>query len=878
MTGWSVSTANGDTPKGLRRVARRARARSRRRRQTSPIAFWARIGCGSVVAALLVTIALSAASAVGAAVVVTAYLDALPSPDSIADRHTFQSTKIYDRHGALLYERITEDGGRRTYVQLADIPPAVIAATLSTEDFSFYTNPGFDLRGIGRALYQEFISGDRSSGGSTITQQFVRNVLMDPAERFDRSYQRKIKEIALAYKLNREYSKDRILEMYLNEIYYGNHAYGIAAAAESYFNKHVRDLTLAEAAMLAGLPQAPSRYNPLIDPEVAKLRQADVLDLMVRNGIVDHATAERAKQEELRYQTKRFDIKAPHFVFYVLDQLEQKYGRARLDTAGFQVYTTLDLRFQEAAEQAIERNMPRIRAYRGTNAALVAIDPKTGQILAMVGSADYWNSAIDGQVNVALMERQPGSSIKPMAYVAAFAKGWTPGTIVVDEPIAINDGSGKLWTPKNYDGQFHGAMTVREALGNSWNIPAVKALQFVGVPAMIEWSRTMGITTFKDPRRYGLAIALGGGEVRLLEHTGAYAVFANAGVRNPPTPILRILDRYGNLVEQYTKHEERVMSAELAYLITDILADPWARRVSYPRPSPFDLSRPAAAKTGATDDYRDMWTMGYTPNLVAGVWVGNANNAPMNLPLSSRTAGPVWHDFMEAAFQFLPREDFVRPPGVRQGVSACIERNPETNQCVTTSRGDLYIDYSGTGQAPEQRYVIKSVLVTKADGKLANEGCPADQVETRQFTVLAPHVTNPTPEERNLPKPPTEWAACARPTATPAPTATATRAPGQATPTPPGFPTVPIGSPGPPDPPIDGTVAPGGGPIGLPGAVVASPSVGAALRGTVTVVGSANVRNFASYKVEITPGLAGQQFTTLAESSGVVDNGVLATL
>lgn len=834
------------------RVSRIVRGRLREKRSGTGIPMFFRIVASTIIALSLVTLFGTTVSAVGSAIAVSQFLKDLPSPNNIGNRDVFKSTKIYDRNGVLLYELYDEQSGRRTPVKLSDLPPHVKWATLATEDADFYNNPGFDPRGIARAAYQEF-TGARQSGGSTITQQLIKNVLFDENEwLYDRSYTRKAKEIALAYQLSQQYTKDQIFEMYLNEINYGNLNYGIEAASEGYFGKSIKDVSIAEAAMLAGIPALPATYNPLTNPIIAKSRQRDVLDLMVHHGFIDQETAEKAYAEELVYRQPRFDIKAPHFVFYVRDLLEEKFGGPRLYRGGFSVYTTLDYRMQQMAEEVVKKNIADVRKYNASNAALVALDPRTGQILAMVGSADYFDQSIDGQVNVALSERQPGSSIKPITYAAAFAKGWTPGTMILDAPFSQKDGTGKIWSPQNYDNAFHGWMTARDALGNSWNIPAVKALEFVGVDTMIEWARKMGITTFKDPKRYGLALTLGGGEVKLLEHAGAYSVFANAGVKNPPTPFLKILDDEGNVVEEWQDHSERVMSPELAYLITDILADPQARRVTYGLGPPMRLVRPAAAKTGTTDDHRDGWTMGYTSYLVTGVWVGNSNNTPMAGLYGSRSATPIWHDFMEAAFSLYPvDEPFVRPPGIAEG-TVCPPADPATGQSGGC-RKDIYIKGFGPNDGPKARFTYRTVLISKVDGKLANETCPADQVEKVTFAIpIDPK--NLTEEEKALPKPPTENSSCVK--ATPTPTGGITNTI-----------TSTIGSPV-----VSGT------PItARTGVSIGSPGSGTTVRGNVAIGGTASVPDFASFRVDVSPGIGGAQYTTLAEGGTPVDLGYLAT-
>jgi 1A family penicillin-binding protein len=606
----------------------------------------------------------------------------LPPPEAAVSREVFKSTYIYDRNGELLYEIFDPNGGRRTMVPLSDMPQHLIAATLATEDANFYENPGFDLRAIVRAVYQNFRGQEVLSGASTITQQLVRNALFDPEQRYERSIDRKVKEIVLAYKLSQMFSKDEILERYLNEIYYGNLAYGIEAAARTYFGKPARELDLAEASLIAGLPQSPVEYDPYVHIREAKLRQAEVLGLMVRQGYITDDTAEAALREELKFQPIRTDIKAPHFVMYVREMLERKYGRARLYHAGFKVYTTLDLNLQRQAEEVARERIARIRDHNATNAAVVAINPNSGEIEAMVGSVDYFDQSISGQVNMTTALRQPGSTVKPFTYAAAFARGTlSPGSIIMDEPTQFRGAGGEPYVPRNPDGRFHGPVTVRYALANSLNIPALKVVGDLGVQPMIDLARVMGITSLADARRYGLTVTLGGGEVRLVDLVYAYTPFANGGlqigvpVTDPkpgsrefePAAILKVVDADGRVLEEYSPRPgKRVISPQVAWLITDTLGDDEARADTYGRNSPLVLDRPAAVKTGTTDNFEDSWTVGYTPDLVVGVWVGNANNSPMQQILGVSGAGAIWHDVMTRAHRNIAVRPFPRPPGVVQ--------------------------------------------------------------------------------------------------------------------------------------------------------------------------------------------------------------------
>ena len=658
---------------GLRHGA--ARARLTRRAHSAPGLRW-RVAVSALVL-LMTLLALSAGALLGLVTVLTSALDwyqqatsDLPSATQLASRPVFQTTQIYDRHGTLLYEIYDREGGRRKLVALDEVAPVMIQATLAAEDASFYENPGVDARSVVRAVWQNLVHRDVMSGASTITQQLVRNVLLSSAEREQQTLLRKIREAALALQVNERYTKDEILEMYLNEVYYGDMNYGIGAAAEGYFGKSPRDLTLAEASLLAGLPQSPTAYNPRLHYEEARQRQRYVLEQMVRNGFIDEAMALRAWEEPLQLAEATPDVlRAPHWVFYVRDLLEQKYGTRLLYQGGLQVYTTLDLPLQEQLEAIAKANEANLRARGGSNTAIVAIDPLTGEILAMVGSMDYWNPEIQGEVNVTTALRQPGSSIKPVVYLAAMEKaGLTPGTVLDDSRRCFDGGRGQPpYCPNNYDNTFRGPVTLRTALGNSLNIPAVEALERVGVPAAVEMANRLGLVSLQYSPNVGLSFTLGGAEVKPLELTAAYATLATGGRRLPPMAIRRVLDGHGRVVEEVRPAlGEQVVDPRLAYMITSILSDNNARLITYGPNSLLKLSRPAAVKTGTTDNHRDTWTVGYTPNLAIGVWVGNTDGRPMREVLSSMSAGKIWHEAMEASFEVLelPVADFARPDGL----------------------------------------------------------------------------------------------------------------------------------------------------------------------------------------------------------------------
>ncbi len=514
----------------------------------------------------------------------------LPSPDDLGVKAGPDTTKLYDRRGRLLHEVLDPRAGRRTIVPLADIPVALQQATIATEDATFYTHPGVDALGILRALWINLQGGDVVVGGSTITQQVARACLLSEEERGERTFRRKLREAVLALRLTSQYSKDEILELYLNQVYYGHLAYGVEAAAQVYLGKPVRDLDLAECALLAGLPQSPAAYDPLTDLPRAQARQRVVLDLMRKQGYITESEAELAAAEPLRLAAKRTRaaIEAPHFSLYVIQQLETMYGTARVLQGNLRVYTTLDLDAQHAAEAIVGRHLRRLAepnparglpaGHHVTDAAVVALDPRTGEVLVMVGSPDYFDPEIAGAVNVALSPRQPGSAIKPFTYATAFQQGLAPATVFYDVRSSFTTREGEPYVPQNYDREFHGPVSLRTALGSSLNVVAVQVLDRVGLPAMIATAREMGIHTLTDADRYGLALTLGGGEVRLLELTSAYGVLATGGIRHEPVCITRIEDAAGRVLYQHEPSPgRRVLPATVAYLVTDVLSDDTAR-------------------------------------------------------------------------------------------------------------------------------------------------------------------------------------------------------------------------------------------------------------------------------------------------------------
>ena len=596
----------------------------------------------------------------------------LPSVDQIDSRQIAQSTRIYDRQGEVLLYEISA-GKRRLVVPFEEIPQHLKDATIITEDRNFYTSAGFDWRGILRAAWANLKSGEIVQGGSTITQQLARNAFLT----LDQTFSRKIREVILAVQLSRHYSKDKILWLYLNEIPYGPTIYGAGTASEAYFNKEVSELTLAESALLAALPRAPSFYSPW-GSHTKELfeRQRLILQLMQTAGKITAEEYAAALEENVEFEPQGDGLRAPHFVMSVQDYLVKKYGEDMVRTGGLQVTTTLDWKMQEIAERAVRDGATRnADLYQGKNAALVAQDPKTGQILAMVGSKDYADVANEGNFNVATQGlRQPGSTLKPFAYLTAFKLGLLPETVVFDTPTEFNtgcpllpdydSGGDRCFHPQNFDGRFRGPVSLRAALAQSINVPAVKVLYLAGLPNVLTTLADFGITTLSDPRRYGLSLVLGGGEVRLIELLGAYATLAADGYRREQTLLLEVRDSQGRVLEKPLPTEQRAAAPQYVRQVTDILTDLDARAELFG--ASLNLTtfpgHAVALKTGTTNDYRDAWAMGYVPNLAVGVWAGNNDNAPMQRRGSSLLAAvPIWNTFLAEALPLISAENFPRP-------------------------------------------------------------------------------------------------------------------------------------------------------------------------------------------------------------------------
>ena len=691
------------------------RSRGQRREDAaapSSARYWMLAGVAAIALATLLI-------GVGAAAAYTIYrgfANDLQDPDAIVEtQRSLGTSRIFDQagpDGLLLYEFADPLTGLSNPVRLGEVSQYMIDATVATEDASFWENQGINLRGLMRAAWENFGIGSSDflggSGGSSLTQQLVKNVLIPVEERTGRTAQRirgKIKETILAVELTDEYSKEQILEWYLNSIFYGNFSYGIGAASQRYFGKPPAELTLAEAAMLAGLPQAPSLYNPIDHFDRGKRRQADVLDLMVRHGYISQDEADAAKLAPLEFDSREFEIVAPHFVLYVRDEIIALCERGHipvpdsvdgceglLSNGGLRITTTLDIQLQEMAERELEAGIAGFEEATGAhNGSLIAIDPANGQIRAMVGSRDFFAEELDGQVNLATAHHSPGSSIKPLTYLAALQldpRNWHPGAVIWDVPTRWIEADGAVFMPTNFDGVYRGPVTLRSALANSMNIPAFRVAAQLGVHYLLDSLHKLGITTMHDPGNYGPSITLGGGEVSLLDMTYAYAAISQNGImRGQPTlrdlpsgyrsldpvAVLEVRDARGEVVYRYAEPEQRAVARPAqSYQITDMLSDNQARSLLYGLQSNLLLDRPAAAKTGTAgdpgqNDVRiDYWTIGYTPQLTVGVWVGNADNEPMTGGSSSRTAGLIWRNVMLAAHEGLDAEPFLQPPGIHR--------------------------------------------------------------------------------------------------------------------------------------------------------------------------------------------------------------------
>ncbi len=658
----------------------------------------------------------------------------LPSPDKIVRREGF-STKILDRNGKVLYDIYADQ--RRTPVPLDEIPVYLRQATVAIEDKNFYKHQGFDPSGIFRAIFNIVFRG-RLQGGSTLTQQLVKNVLLTP----ERTIFRKIREFILAIQIERRYSKDEILQMYLNEAPYGGTAWGVEAAAEVYFGKKVKELSLVESAILAGLPQRPSVYSPYSSTPKAYIgRTKQVLRRMREDGYITKEQEQAAIEEleRVEFQERGASFKAPHFVQYVQKILEERYGERVVEQGGLRVTTTLDLELQEEAQEIVRQEIEKVKNLKISNGAAVILNPETGEILAMVGSRGFNDPEIDGQVNVTMALRQPGSAIKPITYVTAFKKGFTASTLLMDVPTSFPGGAGQPeYKPVNYDGKYRGPVQVRFALGNSINVAAVKMLALVGIRDTLQTAYDLGINSLEPTKetlnRVGLSLTLGGGEVRLIELTAAYSAFMNKGYKVEPVAILKVEDHSGKVLEEIKpKKGKKVLTEEEAFLIYDILSDNEARKEVFGPNSLLNIpGRDVAVKTGTTNDKRDNWTIGGTPQVVVGVWVGNNDNSPMQQVASGVTgASPIWRKILMSALEGKPNITVDMPSGI---VTASVDLvSGYAAHDGFPSRTEYFIKGTQPGEDP----VHVKLKVCKTDGKLATPSdIAAGNYEEKEFFIF----------------------------------------------------------------------------------------------------------------------------------------------
>ena len=652
------------------------------------------------------------------------WLSSLKIPDfnSFENRKVINSTRIYDRTGEILLYDIHQDV-KRTGVSFDKMGFNIKNATVAIEDSEFYNHSGIRVTSTLRAIFSNLFNFGIGGGGSTITQQLVKNTLLTSEKGYAR-YIRKIKEWVLAVKIDKSMPKEKILEYYLNEVPYGGNVYGIQEASKTYFNKNAIDLTLAEASYLASIPQSPTLLSPYgKNRDKLETRKNLVLSRMLELGFISKEEYDKAKKEIVTFIPQAtMGIRAPHFVFFIKDYLEKKYGIEAVERGGFKVTTTLDIDLQEKAEQFVKSGaLQNEKDWNGKNAALVAIDPKTGQILTMVGSRDYFDKNIDGNYNVTTASRQPGSSFKPFIYATAFNKGFTPDTVLFDLPTEFQttcDATGRAlpehnqancYMPDNYDGKFRGPMSLRDALGQSINLIAVKLFYLAGLSDSLKTAESMGISTLQDISRYGLTLVIGGGEVSLLDMTSAYGVFANSGIKNPYTGILKIENLSEKILEEFKANPQEILPKNTALTVSDILSDEKARTPTFGAHSAlFIPNRSVAAKTGTTNNNRDAWIIGYTPSLVVGVWAGNNDNVPMKKG-GAAMAGPIWNKFMNEALKNLPNESFEKPD---------LEVDPIKVKPILR----------GFWQGNE------NFFIDKISGKLATENTPKETLQEKVIT------------------------------------------------------------------------------------------------------------------------------------------------
>lgn len=669
----------------------------------------------------------------------------IPLPTKLTTSAIPVSTKLFDRNGKLIFEIYTDT--RRTPVKPDDLPDYVAQATIAIEDKNFYKHHGISFTGIVRAAYKTIFK-QKLEGGSTLTQQLVKNALLTP----ERTIKRKIRELALTMIVEIIYTKNQILELYLNQIPYGSTAYGIGAASELYFGKPAKDLGLAEATLLAGLPAAPTRFSPFgAHPELAKGRQETVLNRMVEDGYIAQEEADKTKEEELKFAQPE-NLKAPHFALWVKDQLAEKYGDVVVEQGGLRVTTTLDLELQEFAEMAVATEVAKLKKYDVGNGAAIITRPKSGEILAMVGSKDYFAKDEDGKVNIIFSERQPGSSIKPLNYALALREGnITLSTPLADVPSCFNIVGQKSYCPRNYDGTFHGAVQARFALGNSYNIPAVRVLALNGIENFFDFAREMGITTWAESKNYGLSLTLGGGEVKPYDMAVAFGVLANAGIKQPLISILKVEDWKGEVFEEIDIDElegDRILTSDVTFLVSHVLHDNNARSAAFGGSSYLNVhGHPeVSVKTGTTNDRRDNWTIGYTGHILAATWVGNNDNSEMGWAVSGISgASPIWNKIIREALDRAEEGEFNEEDDGHAwplqsdnvvGANVCATtgirpNNPDDPGCAT--RFEYFLkDYIGASIETGN----KDIQIDKTSGQLAHPELPPELIETQNRPFL----------------------------------------------------------------------------------------------------------------------------------------------
>ncbi len=669
----------------------------------------------------------------------------LPSIDALDEGMVLPVTRIYDRNGDLIYEILPpgEDQGHNAVLTLDEMPQHCVNAVVATEDANYYSHPGVDIEGVIRALWINIRGGEVLAGGSTITQQTARLLLLDPQQRQERTVRRKLREMALAIQLQSRYSKEDILALYLNQNYFGNLAYGLEGAARTYFAKPAQDLSLAECALLAGLMQNPSYYDPFTQLDRAEARQEVVLDLMLKESYISQQQRDAAARDSLQFAAVRFPIEAPHAVMTVWEQLERDYPEY-VYGGGLDVVTTIDADWTRTGERIMRNQLDRLNSpvqglpANANNAALVAIDPLTGQVLTLLGSPDYFDENIDGAVNAALMYRQPGSTLKPFTYAAAMnpalADPYTAATSILDVRTPFVTRRYESYVPSNYGLVENGPVSMREALASSYNIPAVVALDHTGIEPLVQLASDSGMENLVENTSVDLSITLGGGEVRLLDLVQAYSIFPNGGYRIEPSLILSVKTRDGETLHEWqpTPLSQRVLDERIAFIINDILSDDEARMPSFGRNSWLSIGRPAAAKTGTTTDFRDNWVVGYTPNLVVGVWVGNADNTPMVDVTGISGAGPIWNHFMRDVLLGQPEIPFEQPDGLMRTEVCALSGLLPTDACALTR-----LEWFLPGTVPtEYDTMYQKFVIDRETGLLATADTPPENTVEQVFIVL----------------------------------------------------------------------------------------------------------------------------------------------